>query len=52
MVLAKSVAVLATSTSVWWDLENPREVTADSLQLVPISAAGLQGEQPLVDRIM
>ena len=35
-----------------WDLENPREITADSRQLVPISAAGLQGEQPLVDRIM
>ena len=52
LVLAKSVAVLATSTSVRWDLENPREVTADSRQLVPISAAGLQGEQPLVDRIM
>ena len=52
LVLAKSVAVLATSTSAQWDLENPREVTADSHQLVPISAAGLQGEQPLVDRIM
>ena len=52
LVLAKSVAVLATSTSARWDLENPREVTADSRQLVPISAAGLQGEQPLVDRIM
>ena len=52
LVLAKSVAVLATSTSARWDLENPREVTADSRQLVPISAAGLQGEQPLGDRIM
>ena len=52
LVLAKSVAVLATSTSARWDLENPREVTADSRQLVPISAAGLLGEQPLVDRIM
>jgi flagellar motor switch protein FliM len=39
LVLAKSVAVLATSTSARWDLENPREVTADSRQLVPISAA-------------
>ena len=27
-------------------------VTAESRQLVPISAAGLLGEQPLVDRIM
>ena len=52
LVLAKSAAVLAASTSGRWDLENPREITADSLQLVPISAAGLQGEQPLVDRIM
>ena len=50
--LAKSAAVLAASTSAWWDLENPGEITADSHQLVPISAAGLQGEQPLVDRIM
>ena len=49
---AKSAAVLAASTSARWDLENPGETTADSHQLVPISAAGLQGEQPLVDRIM
>ena len=41
--LAKSAAVLAASTSGRWDLENPREMTADSHQLVPISAAGLQG---------
>ena len=40
---AKSAAVSAASTSAWWDLENPREVTADSRQLVLISAAGLQG---------
>ena len=52
LVLAKTLAVLASATSGRWDLENPREITADSLQLVPISAAGLQGEQPLVDRIM
>lgn len=43
LVLAKSAAVSAASTSAWWDLENPREVTADSHQLVLISAAGLQG---------
>ena len=43
MVMTKSVAVLATSTSGRWDLENPREFTAVSHQLVPISAAGLQG---------
>jgi hypothetical protein len=43
LVLAKSAAVLAASTSAQWDLENPREITADSHQLVPISAAGLQG---------
>ena len=43
LVLAKSAAVLAASTSGRWDLENPREITADSRQLVPISAAGLQG---------
>ena len=43
LVLAKSAAVLAASTSARWDLENPREITADSHQLVPISAAGLQG---------
>jgi hypothetical protein len=49
---AKSAAVLAASMSNQWDLENPGEITADSHQLVPISAAGLQGEQPLVDRIM
>ena len=52
LVLAKILAVLARTTSGRWDLENPREITADSRQLVPISAAGLQGEQPLVDRIM
>ena len=40
---AKSAAVLAASASGRWDLENPREITADSHQLVPISAAGLQG---------
>ncbi len=43
LVKAKSAAVLAASTSARWDLENPREITADSHQLVPISAAGLQG---------
>lgn len=43
LVLAKSAAVLAASTSARWDLENPREITAESHQLVPISAAGLQG---------
>jgi hypothetical protein len=43
LVLAKSAAVLAASTSAQWDLENPGEITADSHQLVPISAAGLQG---------
>ena len=52
LVLAKILAVLARTTSGRWDLENPREITADSRQLVPISAAGRQGEQPLVDRIM
>jgi hypothetical protein len=41
--LAKSAAVLAASTSARRDLENPGEITADSHQLVPISAAGLQG---------
>ena len=43
LVLAKSAAVLAASTSDGWDLENPREITAVSRQIVPISAAGLQG---------
>ena len=43
LVSAKSAAVSAASTSAWWDLENPREVTADSHRLVLISAAGLQG---------
>ena len=43
LVLAKSAAVLAASTSARWDLENPGELTAASHQLVPISAAGLQG---------
>jgi hypothetical protein len=43
LVLAKSAAVLAASTSARRDLENPGEITADSHQLVPISAAGLQG---------
>jgi hypothetical protein len=33
-------------------LENLREAILFSCQIVPISAAGLQGEQPLVDRIM
>jgi len=49
---AKSAEVLSASTSDRSDLENPGEVTADSRRLVPISAAGLQGEQPLVDGIM
>ena len=49
---AKSATVLVASTSARGNLENPREITAASHQLVPISAAGLQGEQPLVDRIM
>ena len=43
LALAKSAEVLSASTSVRWDLENPGEATADSRQLVPISAAGLQG---------
>ena len=43
LALAKSAAVLAASTSARWDLENPREITAESHHLVPISAAGLQG---------
>lgn len=35
------------------DLENPGEGHAEvSRRFVPISAAGLQGEEPLVDRIM
>ena len=35
------------------DLENPGEGHVEaSRQFVPISAAGLQGEEPLVDRIM
>ena len=35
------------------DLENPGEGHVEaSRQIVPISAAGLRGEKPLVDRIM
>jgi hypothetical protein len=35
------------------DLENPGEGHVEvSRRFVPISAAGLQGEEPLVDRIM
>ncbi len=49
---AKSTAVLAVSMSVWRDLENQAEGLGESHQLVPISAAGLLGKQPLVDRIM
>ncbi len=49
---AKSAAVLVASESARRDRENPGEVTADSRQLVPISAAGLQGSKPLVDGIM
>ena len=41
--LAKSVALFVASTSGRWDLENLSGVTANSHQLVPISAAGLQG---------
>ncbi len=33
-------------------LENPREIVLASHLAVLITAAGLQGEQPLVDRIM
>ena len=49
---AKSTAVLAVSMSVWRDLENQAEGFGELHQLVPISAAGLLGKQPLVDRIM
>ena len=35
------------------DLENPGEGHVEqSRRFVPISAAGLQGQEPLVDRIM
>ena len=50
--IAKSTAVLAVSMNVRRDLENHPEVFGESHRLVPISAAGLQGGQPLVDRIM
>ena len=50
--IAKSTAVLAVSMSVGWDRENQAEGFGESHQLVPISAAGLLGKQPLVDRIM
>ena len=43
LVSVKSATVSVASTSARWDLENPREVTADSHQFVLISAAGLQG---------
>ena len=49
---AKSTAVLAVSMGVGRDLENLAEGYGDSHRLVPISAAGLLGAQPLVDRIM
>ena len=49
---AKSTALLVVSMSVGWDLENQAEGFGESHQLVPISAAGLLGKQPLVDRIM
>ena len=49
---AKSTAVLVVSMNVGRDLENQAEVLAESHQVVPISAAGLLGKQPLVDRIM
>jgi hypothetical protein len=49
---AKSTAVLAVSASARWDLENQSEGDGVSHQLVPITASGLLGEQPLVDRIM
>ena len=49
---AKSTAVLVVSMNVGRDLENQAEGIGESHQFVPISAAGLQGEQPLVDRIM
>ena len=50
--IAKSIAVLAMSMTVRPDLENQAEGFGKSHQLVPISAAGLLGKQPLVDRIM
>ena len=49
---AKSTAVLAVSMSARSDLENQSEGYGVSHQLVPITASGLLGEQPLVDRIM
>ena len=52
VLVAKSTAVLAVSMSIRRDLENQAEGFGDSHQLVPISAAGLLGKQPLVDRIM
>ena len=50
--LAKSTAVLVVSMNVGRDLENQAEGFGKSHQFVPISAAGLLGKQPLVDRIM
>ena len=43
---------LAVSGAVSTALENPRERFIRSHLVVLITAAGLQGEQPLVDRIM
>ena len=50
--IAKSTTDLVVSMSGGWDLENQAEGSGDSHQFVPISAAGLLGQQPLVDRIM
>ena len=44
--------VIVVSRALYSILENVRDAKLISRLVVPISAAGLQGEQPLVDRIM
>ena len=53
VLTAKSTAFAAVSGESRADLENPGEGYVEvSHRFVPISAAGLQGEKPLVDRLM
>ena len=47
----KSIFVLKVSGALSTVLENPRERFISHL-IVPITASGLLGDQPLVDRVM
>ena len=52
VTVTKSAAVIVASGKFCWTLKIQERDTGVSHQFVPISAAGLRGEKPLVDRTM